>query len=181
MLRIEMCATKLSTFLSGDNNIYMLYCWYMRYWQKKSGFKTKEEFSKWWSNYQKKRRAKFQSMGICRSCCKRKAVKERTMCKECLFDRRFSSKMVRSIFGSGRDVAHIRDGASYPKLFEFTNQCLNPALTKLQILDWALFNMLIFNYDAHSKNISFFVGPNGTTLAPFYDVPKQKRKHIHVR
>jgi serine/threonine-protein kinase HipA len=73
-------------------------------------------------------------------------------------------------FGSGRDVAHIRDGVSLIKLFEFANQCENPALTKQQILDWVLFNALIFNCDAHGKNISFFVGANGITLAPFYDL-----------
>ena len=74
------------------------------------------------------------------------------------------------IFGSGRDVAHIREGASLEKLFEFANQCVNPALTKLQLLDWALFNLLVFNFDAHGKNISFFIGPSGITLAPFYDL-----------
>lgn len=73
-------------------------------------------------------------------------------------------------FGSGRDVKHIREGASYPKLFDFANQCINPALTKFQMLDWALFNVLIFNYDAHGKNISFFVGAKGISLAPFYDL-----------
>lgn len=73
-------------------------------------------------------------------------------------------------FGSGRDVAHIRDGASLIKLFEFANQCANPALTKQQMLDWVLFNLLIFNCDAHGKNISFFVGFNGIALAPFYDL-----------
>ncbi len=73
-------------------------------------------------------------------------------------------------FGNGRDVAHIREGASYTKLFEFANQCNNPALTKQKILDWALFNILVFNYDAHGKNISFFVGANGISLAPFYDL-----------
>lgn len=73
-------------------------------------------------------------------------------------------------FGSGRDVAHIREGASYNKLFDFANQCNNPALTKQKILDWALFNTLVFNYDAHGKNISFFVGANGFSLAPFYDL-----------
>lgn len=56
-------------------------------------------------------------------------------------------------FGSGKDVAHIRDGASLPKLFDFANKCENPALTKQQMLDWILFNLLIFNYDAHGKNI----------------------------
>ena len=38
-------------------------------------------------------------------------------------------------FGSGRDVAHIRDGASLVKLFEFANQCTNPAETKSKMLD----------------------------------------------
>lgn len=73
-------------------------------------------------------------------------------------------------FGNSRDVAHIRDGVSLPKLFGFANECINPAKTKQQILDWVLFNILIFNCDAHGKNISFFVGPNGISLAPFYDL-----------
>ncbi len=73
-------------------------------------------------------------------------------------------------FGGGRDVKHIRDGASYTKLFEFANLCINPVSTKNQMLDWALFNILIFNYDAHGKNISFFVGKKGISLAPFYDL-----------
>lgn len=73
-------------------------------------------------------------------------------------------------FGSGLDVAHIRDGVSLIKLFDFANQCANPALTKQQMLDWVLFNILVFNCDAHGKNISFFVGPNGIRLAPFYDL-----------
>ncbi|WP_099908996.1 HipA domain-containing protein [Legionella massiliensis] len=73
-------------------------------------------------------------------------------------------------FGNSRDVAHIRDGVSLPKLFDFANQCINPAKTKQQILDWVLFNILIFNCDAHGKNISFFVGSKGISLAPFYDL-----------
>lgn len=73
-------------------------------------------------------------------------------------------------FGNSRDVAHIRDGVSLPKLFDFANQCINPAKTKQQMLDWVLFNILIFNCDAHGKNISFFVSDEGITLAPFYDL-----------
>lgn len=73
-------------------------------------------------------------------------------------------------FGSGRDVAHIRDGVSLKKLFKFTTQCSNPALAKQDIIDWVLFNLLIFNYDAHGKNISFFMQPGGISLAPFYDL-----------
>ena len=73
-------------------------------------------------------------------------------------------------FGSGRDVAHIREGASLAKLFDFANQCMNPAETKSKMLDWLLFNLLIYNYDAHGKNISFFVGKQGMSLTPFYDL-----------
>lgn len=73
-------------------------------------------------------------------------------------------------FGDGRDVRHIRDGASYAKLFDFANLCINPAVTKDQMLNWALFNVLIFNHDAHGKNISFFVNAKGISLAPFYDL-----------
>lgn len=74
------------------------------------------------------------------------------------------------IFGSGRDVSHIRDGASYRKLFQFAETCSNPSLAKLKMLDWSLFNALIFNSDAHGKNISFFIDNNGINLAPFYDL-----------
>lgn len=73
-------------------------------------------------------------------------------------------------FGNGRDVAHIRDGVSLLKLYSFTESCINPAKTKFQILDWVLFNILIYNCDAHGKNISFFVSKNGISLAPFYDL-----------
>jgi len=73
-------------------------------------------------------------------------------------------------FGSARDVAHIRDGASLKLLFSFAEQCKNPALTKQHILNWVLFNLLIFNSDAHAKNISFFVSKSGMSLAPLYDL-----------
>ena len=72
--------------------------------------------------------------------------------------------------GSGRDVRHIREGVSLAKLFGFTEFCNNPALTKKKILDWVLFNILVFNFDAHGKNISFFVSKNGISLTPFYDL-----------
>lgn len=73
-------------------------------------------------------------------------------------------------FGNGRDVAHIREGASFKKLFILAKQCENPAQTQLQLIDWAIFNCLIFNFDAHAKNISFFVGDRGLALTPFYDL-----------
>jgi serine/threonine-protein kinase HipA len=73
-------------------------------------------------------------------------------------------------FGNNRDVKHIRDGASLVKLFTFASQCANPAETKRKIIDWVLYNLFIFNFDAHGKNISFFAGKNGMSLTPFYDL-----------
>lgn len=72
--------------------------------------------------------------------------------------------------GSGRDVAHVRDGASYQSLFRLTGLTASRAATRLQLLRWTLFQYLIGNSDAHGKNISFFVRPYGLELAPAYDL-----------
>ncbi|BAF72556.1 HipA domain-containing protein [Sulfurovum sp. NBC37-1] len=73
-------------------------------------------------------------------------------------------------FGSGRDVENIREGASFAKLFEATDLCEIPATAKLQLLDWAIYTLIIGNADAHGKNISFFVNKSGITVAPYYDM-----------
>jgi len=73
-------------------------------------------------------------------------------------------------FGSGRDVENIREGASFRKLFEAANACEVPATAKLQLLDWAIYTLIIGNADAHGKNISFFVSQSGITVAPYYDM-----------
>lgn len=73
-------------------------------------------------------------------------------------------------FGNSKDVAHIRDGASLPKLFEFANTTSVPAQTKQRLMDWVLFNLIIGNSDAHGKNISFYISKKGITLTPFYDL-----------
>lgn len=39
----------------------------------------------------------------------------------------------------------------------------------LSLLDWVIFNYLIGNSDAHGKNISLLLLPEGPVLAPFYD------------
>ena len=72
--------------------------------------------------------------------------------------------------GSGKNSKHIREGVSFKKLFEFSKECKNPIKTKLSILRWAFFNLLISNSDAHGKNISFFVDRNGFELTPYYDM-----------
>jgi len=73
-------------------------------------------------------------------------------------------------FGSGRDVKHIREGVSFKKLFDFSTLCKNPIKTKLSILQWAFFNLIISNSDAHGKNISFFANQSGYHLTPYYDL-----------
>ncbi len=73
-------------------------------------------------------------------------------------------------FGSREDIKHIREGVSFKKLFEFSLMCKNPIKTKLAILQWAFFNLLISNSDAHGKNISFFVDSFGYELTPYYDM-----------
>lgn len=73
-------------------------------------------------------------------------------------------------FGSGRDVAHIRDGVSFERLFSLAAYTVQPAVTRRDLLRWALLQFLIGNTDAHGKNVSFFCTPEGLTLAPFYDL-----------
>ncbi len=73
-------------------------------------------------------------------------------------------------FGSAKNVQDIREGVSFKKLFDFSNQCKNPLKTKLSILQWAFYNLIISNSDAHGKNISFFVDRSGYTLTPYYDL-----------
>jgi serine/threonine-protein kinase HipA len=73
-------------------------------------------------------------------------------------------------FGSGRDVAHIRDGVSLERLFSISEHAQSSAATRLGLLRWALLQYLIGNCDAHGKNISFFVEPGGLRLAPAYDL-----------
>lgn len=74
------------------------------------------------------------------------------------------------IYGSGRDVAHIREGASLPKLFSITEHAVMAAIMRRDLLRWTLLQVLIGNSDAHGKNVSFFVKRAGLELAPIYDL-----------
>ena len=71
-------------------------------------------------------------------------------------------------FGDDGDGIYIRDGVSFPKLFEV--ETANSETYQTQLVRWMTFNILVRNYDAHGKNISFFVGKNGLELTPFYDL-----------
>jgi len=73
-------------------------------------------------------------------------------------------------FGDGRDVAHIRDGASLEKLFNFCRTTPTPARNIQWLLHWQLFNLMINNYDSHAKNLSFFYGNDLCQFSPGYDL-----------
>lgn len=73
--------------------------------------------------------------------------------------------------GSAPAVRHIRDGASFERLFGCAELTANKAAAKLTMLRWALFQFLIGNSDAHGKNFSFFVRPGGLLEpTPWYDL-----------
>jgi serine/threonine-protein kinase HipA len=73
-------------------------------------------------------------------------------------------------FGSGRDVAHIREGVSLEMLFSIADLAIAAAPMRLGLLRWILVQYLIGNSDAHGKNVSFFIEPGGLRLAPSYDL-----------
>jgi len=71
-------------------------------------------------------------------------------------------------FGDAGDGIYIREGVSFSKLFNV--KTANPEAYQAQLVRWMTFNILVRNYDAHGKNISFFVDKNGLELTPFYDL-----------
>lgn len=73
-------------------------------------------------------------------------------------------------YGDSRDVAEVRDGASFARLFSALNAAAFPAAEKAALLRWAIFQIIIGNTDAHAKNLTFFTGERWLTLAPGYDL-----------
>ncbi len=49
-------------------------------------------------------------------------------------------------------------------------QSIQPVIDLQQLLNWAVFNYLIGNADAHGKNVSLLLTAQGPKLAPFYDL-----------
>ena len=73
-------------------------------------------------------------------------------------------------YGSTRDVKDIRTGASLPALFRVLKYSAQPVVERLQLLRWAIFQVLIGNTDAHAKNLTFFNDLGGLRMAPAYDM-----------
>ncbi|MBF5007377.1 HipA domain-containing protein [Diaphorobacter caeni] len=63
-----------------------------------------------------------------------------------------------------------RDGMSLPRLFSASGHAQQPARTRLMLLRWSLFQLLLGNYDAHGKNFSFYVHADGLAPCPWYDL-----------
>ena len=61
-------------------------------------------------------------------------------------------------------------GATLRTVFEAIEGTRQPAVARLQALRWVVLNYLMGNSDAHAKNLSFLVGPDGMALAPAYDL-----------
>jgi serine/threonine-protein kinase HipA len=73
--------------------------------------------------------------------------------------------------GKAADVRNVRDGMSLPRLFGLGALTANKAAATRAMLQWALFQFLIGNSDAHGKNFSFFVHPGGyLEPTPWYDL-----------
>lgn len=73
-------------------------------------------------------------------------------------------------YGDTRDVRDLREGASLPMLFALLEHSARPAAERLALLRWTVFQVLIGNTDAHAKNVSFYMGREGLSLAPAYDL-----------
>ena len=62
-------------------------------------------------------------------------------------------------------------GPSLALCFELISRVsISPAVDRLALLRWAVFNVLIGNADAHAKNLAILFTNFGPRLAPFYDL-----------
>lgn len=68
------------------------------------------------------------------------------------------------------DRAFKYQQANVQRLSELVALCRRPAATRIALLRWQLFNLLIGNGDAHLKNLSFLLRADEVELAPHYDL-----------
>ena len=62
-------------------------------------------------------------------------------------------------------------GPSFRDCFDLVRRaCAQPAPSTLQLLDAAIFNVIVGNADAHGKNFSLLYAETGIALAPLYDL-----------
>jgi len=72
------------------------------------------------------------------------------------------------LLGLSRSVKYAQ--SSVEQLNNFSEKMRGKGAVKIAILNWAIFNALVGNTDAHLKNLSCMVTSNGFVLAPLYDL-----------
>ncbi|NQY38000.1 MAG: HipA domain-containing protein [Alteromonadaceae bacterium] len=72
------------------------------------------------------------------------------------------------LLGLSRSVKYIQ--SDIEQLNTFSENMRGKGTAKLAILNWAIFNAIVGNTDAHLKNLSCLVTPNGLMLSPMYDL-----------
>ncbi len=75
----------------------------------------------------------------------------------------------------GCQLLGLSRGAKYSQstvaqLKSFSEKLRGKGAAKIAILNWTIFNALVGNTDAHLKNLSCLVTPNGLVLSPMYDL-----------
>jgi serine/threonine-protein kinase HipA len=61
-------------------------------------------------------------------------------------------------------------GPTFAQILALHKLCQVPASAQVLMLQWLLFNFIIGNSDAHTKNFSFLVNEKGLRAAPLYDL-----------
>ena len=72
------------------------------------------------------------------------------------------------LLGLSRSVKYSQSSAE--QLNNFSEKMRGKGAVKIAILNWAIFNALVGNTDAHLKNLSCLVTANGLVLTPLYDL-----------
>lgn len=72
------------------------------------------------------------------------------------------------LLGLSRSVKYAQSSAE--QLNNFSEKMRGKGTVKIAILNWAIFNALVGNTDAHLKNLSCIVTSNGLVLTPLYDL-----------
>ena len=70
----------------------------------------------------------------------------------------------------GLDRVFKYSAATADSLARCLELCGSQARARRDLFAWVVFNLLTGNADAHLKNLSFMMGPDGIELAPFYDL-----------
>ncbi|WP_342210861.1 HipA domain-containing protein [Lampropedia puyangensis] len=89
------------------------------------------------------------------------------------FDRNGSQSRLHTIDASqllGQSRSYKYTEASLSTLVKIASACAAPAIARQRLFLWLVFNTLMGNNDAHLKNLSFMVSPQGFHLSPHYDL-----------